>query len=615
MKEKYYVTTAIDYVNAAPHIGHAYQKIVADVLARWNSLLGKDVFFLTGTDEYGRKVERSAKAAGKKPKEFVDEISEKFKEAWKKLNINYSRFIRTTDKDHQEFVKKFIEKVNDKGDIYLGKYSGYYCTGCEAYVTEKDLVNGECPVHPGKKIEILDEETYFFKLSKYQDFLLKLYEEHPEFIQPASRRNEIINRVKEGLNDLSISRTSFDWGIPFPLDKKHVTYVWFDALINYLTGAGKNQEYWPADVHLLGKDNTWFHTVYWPAMLKSAGYSLPKTTYNHGFLSFNGQKISKSLGNAISPVILVDKYGCDTVRYFVLRHFPFASGDDGNFDEKALVSRHNGELVNKLGNLVSRTAGLIEKNGLEKTKVSLKIDLEKIKELFEGYEFDKVLNEIFGFIDKCNEYLQSKKPWETKDKKVLYEVADAIKQVTILLSPFMPESSEKIAKQFKFKIDLKEIEKPLKISEIKKGDYLFTRIDQEESQEDTKEVKSKKINKEPKIKEIMENVAQVDFEDWAKLDLRVAQIKKVEDIEGADKLYKLTVDLGFEKRTICAGMKEYYSAKELEGMKIIIIANLKPRKMRGIESQGMLLAASNEDQSKVVLIGPTKDVELGSKVS
>ena len=474
-KKKFYVTTAIDYVNAEPHIGHAYQKIVADALARWHKLLGEDVRFLTGTDEHGKKVQRAAEAAGKKPKEFVDETSKKFKEAWKALNIVPDRFIRTTDKDHAKIVKEFIEKCNKTGDIYKGSYEGLYCVECEAYYTDKDLTNGECQFHPGKKIEKLKEESYFFKLSKYQDFLLKLYKEHPEFILPKSRRNEIINRVKEGLNDLSISRTSFAWGIPFPLDKGHVTYVWFDALINYYTGA---DGYWPANVHILGKDNTWFHTVYWPAMLKSVGYKLPKTTFNHGFLSFNGKKISKSLGNSISPFTLVEKYGSDSVRYFCLRNFQFASGDDGDFNEKVLVDRHNNELANKLGNLVSRVAGLAEKNGLQKTENKLlkKLRLKEIEKLIDGFELDKALNLIFTFIDVCNEYVQSKKPWETKDKKVLYELVDSIKAIGILLWPFIPSTSEKIAKQFGFEIKFDDIKKPIVVKKVKKGEILFKKI-------------------------------------------------------------------------------------------------------------------------------------------
>ena len=456
MIKKFYVTTAIDYVNAEPHIGHAYQKVIADVLARWHRINGENVFFLTGTDEHGQKIARSAAEAGLKPKEFVDKMSKKFKDAWEKLDIKYDRFIRTTDKDHEAFVKDFVNKI--KKDIYRGSYEGLYCVGCERYYTEKDLVNGECQYHPGKKIEKLKEDTYYFRLSKYQKQLLKLYETK-NFILPKERRNEIVARVKEGLQDLSITRTSFKWGIEFPLDNEHVIYVWFEALLNYLSGLGKKHEFWPADLHLLGKDNSWFHAVIWPAMLLSAGYKAPKTVFVHGFLTFNGQKISKSLGNVISPNYLVGKYGSDSIRYFLCRHIPFAEGNDGDFSEQALKDRHNNELADKLGNLVSRVSTLAEKYGVEKTENKLlkKIDTKKIDKLFSNYELDKVLNEIFAFIDLCNEYVQSKKPWETKDKKVLYELCDSIKAIAILLSPFVPETSEKIALQFSGKIKKAEI--------------------------------------------------------------------------------------------------------------------------------------------------------------
>ncbi len=467
--KKFYVTTAIDYVNARPHIGHAYQKIVADALARWHKLKGENVRFLTGTDEYGKKVQRSAKKAGKSPKKFVDEIAKKFKQAWEALNVQPDRFIRTTDKDHQKVVKEFIEKVKKSDDIYKGEYEGYYCVGCERYYTEKDCPDLVCQIHK-KPLEKLKEESYFFKLSKYQKFLLDLYKKRPEFVLPESRRNEVINRVKEGLNDLSITRTSFDWGIPFPLEKGHVVYVWFDALINYVSGADK---YWPADVHLLGKDNTWFHTVYWPAMLKSAGYKLPKTTFNHGFLSFNGQKISKSLGNSISPVTLVKKYGADTIRYFILRHFPLATGEDGDFDEKALVERHNNELANKLGNLVNRVTGLVDKADIDVHPPTLK---ETVSDLIDRFEFDKALNSIFKFIDTLNQFIQEKKLWENKNKKDIYEVVSGIRVVTVLLWPFIPETSEEIARRFGFKISLKELKKPLKARKIKKGKILFKKI-------------------------------------------------------------------------------------------------------------------------------------------
>jgi len=480
--KKFYVTTAIDYVNAEPHIGHAYQKIVADVLSRWHKLKGEEVFFLTGTDEYGKKVQKAAESAGKKPKEFVDKISKKFKEAWKSLNIIPDRFIRTTDKDHVQVVKNFIKKCNAAGDIYKGKYEGWYCVDCEAYYTEKDAPGFICSIHK-KPLEKLKEETYFFKLSKYKNFLLKYYEEHPEFVLPKERKNEIVNRIKESLKDLSISRTNFDWGIPFPLDKKHVTYVWFDALINYYTATRKKgkEKFWPPNVQLVGKDNTWFHCVYWPAMLESAGKELPKTVFNHGFLTFNKQKISKSLGNVISPKKLVEKYGSDSVRYFCLRHFPF--GEDGDFDEKALVSRHNDELANKLGNLVSRVSALAEKYGVDEKVDFRKIDVDihvsnvvrDISELIEQFKFDKALNSIFAFIDMLNQWVQEWKSWENREKD-LYELSTGIRLVTVLLWPFIPETSEKIAKQFGFKISLKELDKPLKVIKIKKGKILFKKI-------------------------------------------------------------------------------------------------------------------------------------------
>ena len=475
-KSTFYVTTAIDYVNAEPHIGHAYQKIVADALARWHRLQEKDVFFVTGTDEHGKKIEQSAKNANKATKEFVDENSEKFKKAWKKLNIKYDRFIRTTDKDHRVVVEQFTEKINKNKDIYKGIYEGLYCTACETYYTEKDATNLICPIHH-KPLEKLKEETYFFKLSKYQKFLLDYYKANPDFILPKTRREEVINRVKEGLKDLSITRSSLEWGIPFPQDKKHVFYVWYEALINYYTATKEKgkEKFWPANLHILGKDNTWFHTVIWPAMLKSANLPLPISTFNHGFLTFNGQKISKSLGNTISPITLVEKYSSDSIRYFCLRHFPF--GEDGNFDEQALTDRHNNELANKLGNLVSRVSTLAEKYNLEKAEIiESKQTIQNVSNHIKNLAPDKALDEIFKFIDKLNTIIQDKKPWETKDKKVLYQTANGIKDAAILLSPFMPETAEKISKTFNFEISLKSLNTELKISKIKKSDILFKKI-------------------------------------------------------------------------------------------------------------------------------------------
>tara|TARA_Y100000310_G_scaffold322396_1_gene381426 strand:+ start:345 stop:1790 length:1446 start_codon:yes stop_codon:yes gene_type:complete len=481
MVKKFYVTTPIYYPNDIPHIGHAYTTVSADVLARWNSLLGKEVIFLTGTDENAKKVFHVAKQKNKDPQQFVDELAEEFKDAWKKLNIKYSRFIRTTEPQHKKVVQKILTKANNNGDIYKGTYEGYYCTGCEAYYTEKDLNEGHCPIHK-TKIENLKEESYFFKLSKYQKPLLDLYKKNPKFISPKYRQKEIINRVKEGLRDLSISRKDYGWGIKLPFDKKHTTYVWYDALTNYLTGIDylkdkkKFNKFWPADIQIVGKDILWFHSVIWPAILLSVGIKPPKTIFAHGWWTFNKEKISKSRGKVINVEELINIAGVDSARYFLFRETTF--GQDGDFSSEVLIERHNNELANKLGNLVSRTTTLAEKYNLTKTenKQLKKLKLKKIETHFQNYELDQALSEIFAFIDNCNEYTQNKKPWETKDKKILYELADSIKAIAILLSPFIPETSEKIAKQFNFKITYDNINKPLKVTKIKKGEILFKKI-------------------------------------------------------------------------------------------------------------------------------------------
>ncbi len=478
--KKFYVTTPIYYPNDIPHIGHAYTTIAADVLSRWNSLKGNDVFFLVGTDEHAKKVYLAAEKKNIAVKKFVDGLAKDFKIAWEKLNIKYDRFIRTTDKGHIVNVLDILGKTYKKGDIYKGVYEGYYCVGCEAYYTEKDLENGCCLIHK-TKAELMKEDSYFFKLSKYQKKLLSLYEKNPDFISPKNRKNEIINRVKEGLKDLSISRKDYGWGIKLPFDKSHVAYVWYDALTNYHTATREKgkEKYWPADVHLVGKDILWFHSVIWPAMLLSAGIKLPKKVFAHGWWTFNKEKISKSRGKVINVDELISIAGVDSARYFLFRSTPF--GDDGDFSEKALIERYNNELADKLGNLVSRVSTLAEKYGVEKTENKLlkELNLKKIEKLFELYEFDKVLNEIFSFVDICNEHIQNKKPWETKDKKVLYELSDSIKAIAILLWPFIPETSEKIAKQFGFKVGkntLGELSKPLKVKKIKKGKILFRKI-------------------------------------------------------------------------------------------------------------------------------------------
>ncbi|MEK6945298.1 MAG: methionine--tRNA ligase [Nanoarchaeota archaeon] len=582
MVKKFYITTAIDYVNARPHIGHAFEKVIADALARWKRQKNVKTWFLTGTDENAQKNAQVAKEKGIPVKKFVDANSKIFIELCEKLNISNDDFIRTTEERHTRTAKEIFKKVYEKGEIYKGAYEGWYCVGCEEFKTEKNLVNGSCPEHHTKP-EWISEEAYFFKLSKYKN---KLVEFVKNYIVPESKRNEILSRLKnEELRDLCVSRKNLDWGIDSPIDKKYKIYVWFDALINYISGANGN---WPADVHIVGKGINWFHSVIWPAILISAGYKLPKTLLVHGYLNLKGQKISKSLGNVIDPLELIEKYGVDSVRYSLFRCSVF---EDSDYSEEILIERNNNELANKLGNLVSRVSGLIEKNGVVKTQNSLikKLNEKKINGLMERFEFDKALNEIFSFVDVCNQYVQDKKPWETNDKKILFELKESILKIADLLWPFIPSSSEKIKECFS---------KP----KIIKSEILFRKIEVEE-----------KVIKEEKIEGVMTNVS---FSEWEKLDLRVAKILKAEDIEGADKLYRLSLDVGKEigKRTICAGIKPYYSKDELKNKKIIVFANLEPRKIKGIESQGMLLAASTSNHGKVILLTVEKDIETGSKV-
>ncbi len=482
-QNKFYITTTIPYANAPPHIGFALEIIQADVLARWHKLKGEDVFFLTGTDEHGVKNYQTAKKEGLTPQQFVDKNSSEFRKLTKVLSISNNYFIRTTDqKIHWPGVVKIWETLHKKGDIYKKYYSGNYCSGCERFITDKDLANGKCPNHPSLEIEKISEENYFFKLSKYSEQIKKLIESDKLKIIPEKWKNDFLSLIREGLTDVSFSRDKehLPWGIPVPGDDSQVLYVWPDALTNYLTGIGypdkKYKKYWPADVHVVGKDMLRFHTGIWPGMLLSAGLPLPKDVIVHGFLTVDGQKMSKSLGNVINPIKLVEKYSADSLRYFLMRNIPF--GEDGDFSEKTLVDRHNNELANKLGNLVLRVSTLAEKYGIEKSENKLlkKLKLKEIEKYIESYELDKALNEIFAFIDLCNEYVQNKKPWETHDKKILYELVDSIKAIAILLWPFMPSTSEKIAKQFSFKIDFKEIEKPIAVKKIKKSEILFKKI-------------------------------------------------------------------------------------------------------------------------------------------
>lgn len=448
MEEKFYITTAIDYVNARPHIGHAFEKVLADAVARWRKLKGEEVFFLTGVDENAQKNVEAAEEAGIPVKEFVDKNTGFFIQLCKKLNVSYDDFIRTSEEEHGKFVKKIVKKIIENGDIYKDKYNGFYCTGCEEYKTEKDLVEGKCPEH-NIKPELRNEEAYFFKLSKYQKKLEKII---PKYVIPDSRNREVLNRVKEGLNDLCISRKGVEWGIDFPGDENFKVYVWVDALINYISGLkSKEKRYWPADLHVIGKGINWFHSVIWPAILLSAGYNLPRKLLVHGYLTLEGGKISKSLGNVIDPLKLLEKYPTDSVRYALLRCSVF---EDSDFSEKILINRNN-ELANKLGNLISRVSSLAEKFGSKKVKENNLIKKLKEKEIegrMENYELNKALELIFSFIDDCNGFVQKNKIWETGDKGKLGELVESIKKVSFYLKPFIPETSKKINKIFEGKI-------------------------------------------------------------------------------------------------------------------------------------------------------------------
>lgn len=473
-KNTFYITTAIDYVNGKPHIGHAFEKTIADALARWNKLEGKKVFFLTGTDENAQKNVQAAKAKKVPVKDFVNKNSKLFKDLCEKLNISYDRFIKTSEPEHAKVSQELFQKAYDSGDIYKGKYEGYYCQGCEAFKIERELVDGKCPDH-NTKASWISEETYFFKLSKYKDQIIDFVK---DYIVPEKRKNEILSRLqKDGLRDLSVTREKLDWGIDSPVDKNHKIYVWFDALINYYSGS---EGHWPADVHVIGKDINWFHSVIWPAILLSTKNPLPKTLLVHGFLNLRGSKMSKSKGNVIDPIKLIKKYGSDSVRYSLLRCNLL---EDSDYSEELLIERHNGELANKLGNLVSRISALAEKYGTE--EVSLEhIDehihisnvIRDFKELIGRYELDKALNLVFSFVDTLNQWVQDKKVWETGSKTDLFELSTGIRVASVLLWPFIPETSEKIAKTFGFDISLDELNKPLKIIKIKKPSILFKKI-------------------------------------------------------------------------------------------------------------------------------------------